>query len=113
MSLKVKFEDQLWTNLSEGEYLYDNTIEDCGPPFSGLKNPEQSALAMSIHPGWLKLMDELEIGDIVTTHTGALGVVTKVYEDRISLLGMIKYEVLIGNEKETFFSINLKKVGNE
>ena len=69
---------------------------------------------MSIHPDWLALMDQLEVGDVVTTHTSeSLVLITKIYQDRISLLGMKKYEVLIGNEKEIFFSINLKKVEKE
>ena len=63
---------------------------------------------MSIHPDWLKMMDQLQIGDIVTTHTGEIGVVTKIYE--LTSLGMKKFEVLVGNNKEVFFSINLKKV---
>jgi uncharacterized protein YkvS len=75
--------------------------------------PRQSILSMSIHPDWIALMDQLEVGDIVTTHTGTIGVITKIHEDRISLLGMRKYEVLIGNEREIFFSINLKKVESE
>jgi len=113
MSLKVKFKDNIWSKLGDNEYAYDNI-----PPFdysfldSGY--PQKTpVLSMSIHPGWLALMDQLEVGDVVTTHTGVIGVITKIYEDRISLLGMRKYEVLMGNERETFFSINLKKVEKE
>ena len=103
MSLKIKFKDDFWTKLKEGDYSYDI------PPISdSVFYPDTPTLKMSIHPGWLKLMDQLEVGDIVTTHTDAIGVVTRVYE--LTSLGMKKYEVLIGNEKEVFFSINLKKV---
>ncbi len=103
MSLKVKFNDKLWIDVEDGDYKYDIT-----PIGDAYLYPDPPTLKMSIHPGWLKLMDRLEIGDIVTTHTGDIGVVTKVYE--ITSLGMKKYEVLIGNQKEIFFSINLKKV---
>ena len=66
---------------------------------------------MSIHPGWLELMDKLEVGDVVTTHKGEIGVVTRIYD--ITSLGMKKYEILIGNTREIFFSINLKKLDKE
>tara|TARA_B100000287_G_C20210139_1_gene613770 strand:- start:39 stop:377 length:339 start_codon:yes stop_codon:yes gene_type:complete len=105
MSLKIKFKDELWTKVLDGDYKYDIT------PITGVEDFDWSttpSLKMSIHPGWLSLMDQLEVGDIVTTHKQDIGVITKVYE--ITSLGMKKYEVLIGNEKEVFFSINLKKV---
>ena len=105
MSLKIKFKDELWCNIKEGDYKYDITPIAAG---DGMIYPDPPTLKMSIHPGWLSLMDKLEVGDLVTTHMGAIGVVTKVYE--ITSLGMKKYEVLIGNDKEIFFSINLKKV---
>ena len=105
MSLKIKFKDELWRNAKEGDYKYDITPISAG---DGMLYPDPPTLKMSIHPGWLALMDKLCVGDLVTTHMGALGVVTKVYE--ITSLGMKKYEVLIGNDKEIFFSINLKKV---
>tara|TARA_X000001388_G_C2126829_1_gene83502 strand:+ start:118 stop:465 length:348 start_codon:yes stop_codon:yes gene_type:complete len=113
MSLKIKFKDNLWSNLESSEYSYDNLPSPHTYPALNMGYPQQSVLSMSIHPDWIALMDQLEVGDVVTTHTGVIGVITKIYEDRISLLGMRKYEVLIGNEREIFFSINLKKVENE
>ena len=68
-------------------------------------------MEMAIHPGWLELMDKLEIGDVVTTYKGDIGIITKIYD--ITSLGMKKYEILIGSEREIFFSINLKKMGNK
>jgi len=113
MSLKIKFKDNLWANLSDNEYSYDNIFVSPTYPPLDVGYPQRSVLSMSIHPDWLALMDQLEIGDVVTTHTGVIGVITRIYEDRISLLGMRKYEVLVGNEREVFFSINLKKVEKE
>ena len=105
MSLKVKFNDKLWIDAKDGDYKYDITPTPTGDAYM---YPDPPSLKMSIHPDWLELMDRLEVGDIVTTHFGDIGVVTKVYN--ITSLGMKKYEVLIGNEKQIFFSINLKKV---
>ena len=113
MSLKIKFKDDLWNNLSDNEYLYDNLPAPGIYPALNLAYPEQSILSMSIHPDWISLMDQLEVGDVVTTHTGVIGVITRIYEDTMSLLGMRKYEVLIGNDRDVFFSINLKKIENQ
>ena len=95
MSLKLKpTGEKLWTEPQDP--LYDLPIET----IRGLVWPEPPTLKMSIHPGWLSLMDQLEVGDVV--------VITKVFE--ITSLGMRKYEVLIGNKKEVFFSMSLKKI---
>ena len=103
MSLKLKpTGEKLWTEPQEP--LYDFPIET----IRGLVWPEPPTLKMSIHPGWLSLMDQLEVGDVVTTHENHVGVITKVFE--ITSLGMRKYEVLIGNKKEVFFSMSLKKI---
>ena len=104
MSFKVNTPESLWSNIDEGDYSYNDTIDQ------GLWT-KPSTLKMSIHPGWLELMDKLEVGDIVTTHKSDIGVVTKIYD--ITSLGMKKYEILIGNEREIFFSINLKKMDKE
>tara|TARA_R110000824_G_scaffold219367_1_gene406243 strand:+ start:1359 stop:1667 length:309 start_codon:yes stop_codon:yes gene_type:complete len=101
VSLKIKLTESLWSNASDGDYSYVNQLDS-------LSN---STLKMSIHPGWLELMDKLEVGDIVTTHKNEIGVVTRIYD--ITSLGMKKYEILIGNTREIFFSINLKKVDEE
>lgn len=108
MSLKIKTQDGLWKNAKEGDYKFDiKPLADGG----GFVWPEAPSLKMSIHPDWLKLMDKLQVGDVVTTHENHVGVVTKVFE--ITSLGMRKYEVLIGNEKEIFFSMSLKKIEEE
>lgn len=104
MSLKIKPSDSLWDNINEGDYSYDDAT-------NGGRWYSNSTLKMSIHPGWLELMDKLEVGDVVTTHKNEIGVVTRIYD--ITSLGMKKYEILIGNEREIFFSINLKKLDKE
>ena len=108
MSLKIKLQEGIWSKVSEGDYSYrdlQNSSTNIRGPFQW---PEYPSLKMSIHPAWLKLMDQLEVGDVVTTHENQVGVITKVSD--ITSLGMKRFEVLIGNEKETFFSINLKKI---
>jgi hypothetical protein len=107
MSLKVKLKDELWTKAKQGDYSFDIKPLAEG---EGFVWPERS-LKMSIHPGWLKMMDQLSVGDVVTTHEGHVGVITKVFE--ITSLGMKKYEVLIGNKKEIFFSMSIKKIEEE
>ena len=103
MSLKIKPSDgKLWTKLQDP--LYDFPYET----IKELEWPARPTLKMSIHPDWLKLMDELKVGDVVTTHDKHVGVITKIYE--LTSLGMRKYEVLIGNKKEIFFSMSLKKI---
>ena len=105
MSLKIKPSGSLWNNVSDGDYNFDDMLN------RGIQWPSTPTLKMSMHPGWLELMDQLEVGDIVTNHRADIGVITKIYD--ITALGMKKYEVLIGNEREIFFSINLKKVDKE
>ena len=104
MSLKIKLTEPLWNNTNEGDYSYNDVVNNG-------RWHSRMPLSMSIHPGWLELMDKLEVGDIVTTHKGEIGVVTRIYD--ITALGMKKYEILIGNTREIFFSINLKKVDEE
>ena len=104
MSLKIKLSDSLWNNINDGDYSYNDVVNNG-------RWHSNSTLKMSIHPGWLELMDKLEVGDVVTTHKGEIGVVTRIYD--ITSLGMKKYEILIGNEREIFFSINLKKLDKE
>ena len=103
MSLKIKPTDgNLWTKLQDSSYKFPmESINE-------LEWPQPPTLKMSIHPDWLRLMDKLQVGDVVTTHENHVGVVTKVFE--ITSLGMRKYEVLIGNKKEIFFSMSLKKI---
>ena len=103
MSLKIKITDEnLWTKLQDPLYsLPFETIRE-------LEWPEPPTLRMSIHPDWLRLMDKLEVGDVVTTHNDQVGVITRIFE--MTSLGMKKYEVLIGNKKEILFSMSLKKI---
>lgn len=108
MSLKIKLKDGTWEKLFEGDYSFNDLYESNISISSPIQWPEYPSLKMSIHPGWLKLMDQLEVGDIVTTHDNHVGVITKVSE--VMSLGMKKFEVLIGNKKEVYFSINLKKI---
>ena len=108
MSLKIKLEEGFWSKISEGDYSYRDLQNSSTNIRGPLQWPEYPSLKMSIHPDWLKLMDQLEVGDVVTTHENQVGVITKVSD--ITSLGMKRFEVLIGNEKETFFSINLKKI---
>lgn len=102
MSLKIKIPDEnIWSKLQDQDYTF---------PHDKMRELEwpQPTLRMSIHPEWLKIMDQLDVGDVVTTHESYVGVITKVFD--ITSLGMRKYEVLIGNKKEIFFSMSLKKI---
>jgi len=104
MSLKIKNPNgKIWIDPKLTSYNYPIEI-------SNIKHQDWSAptLKMSIHPDWLEMMDKLQVGDVVTTHENHVGVITKIYE--ITSLGMRKYEVLIGNKKEIYFSMSLKKI---
>tara|TARA_R100001460_G_scaffold74284_1_gene115344 strand:+ start:288 stop:626 length:339 start_codon:yes stop_codon:yes gene_type:complete len=102
MSLKLKISDiKLWDKLQEGSYTFPSGL------YSDLEWP-QPTLKMSIHPDWLKMMDDLEVGDVVTTHENYVGVITKIFD--VTSLGMKKYQVLIGDKKEIYFSMSLKKI---
>lgn len=110
MSLKIKFKDGIWSKVADDSYSYadfPSTIDVSSP----ITWPEMPSLKMSIHPDWLKIMDELEVGDVVTTHDNQVGVITKVSD--ITALGMKKFEVLVGNDRQIYFSINLKKIEDE
>ena len=91
MSLKVSWESKGW----DEEALRDYVIR---PPI----------IKMGIHPGWTILMDDLEIGDLVTTYEGKIGVVCQILDE--TELEVRRIKVMIEGKSEVFFSFNLKKV---
>ena len=105
-SLKVKLKDDvMWTpSVDSPEYSYD----DLGCSLTSNWNYAGITLKMSIHPDWLKKMDDLEVGDLVTTHEGDIGVISAIMPTKG--LEIKRFEVNIGGKTNIFFSINLKKM---
>jgi hypothetical protein len=77
----------------------------------GLTMPPPVTLRMAIHPFWIEQMDSIDVGDLVTTHTGEVGIVTKVLP--MTELKVKRVEVLIGAKREIYFSMSLKKIEDE
>lgn len=56
---------------------------------------------MSIHPGWLEQMDDLSVGDAVTTHEGEIGIISQILPT--NSLQIKRFEVIVENKVKTFF----------
>lgn len=102
--LKVKIDDVLWTP-SNNDPNWRQSLEDSVNTGWSYANP---TLKMSIHKEWLRQMEALEVGDVVTTHNGDIGIVSKILED--GSLGIKRFEVIIKDKIEIYFSMNLKKI---
>ncbi len=77
----------------------------------GLSMPPPVTIKMAIHPFWLEQMDAIDVGDLVTTNIGEVGIVTKILP--MTELKVKRVEVLIGAKREIFFSMSLKKIEDE
>lgn len=102
--LKIKLDDVMWTPSTNDANWRDalNNALNTGWNYS---NP---TLKMAIHKDWLKEMEALEVGDVVTTHNGDIGIVSKILED--SSIGIKRFEVIVKDKSEIYFSMNLKKI---
>jgi len=100
-----------WKGYADNPVKYGaNVITGDGvkiTPYTGW----ELGISMTLHPEWIKQMDTLEVGDLVTTNEGKTGIVAKAGE--MTELGIKKYEVLIEGKRETLFSLSLKKMEEE
>tara|TARA_E500000318_G_C3382102_1_gene142628 strand:- start:142 stop:474 length:333 start_codon:yes stop_codon:yes gene_type:complete len=105
--LKLKFDDTVWTPSTSDPNWRDNLNNSLNSEW----NYVNTTLKMSIHPGWLEQMDDLDIGDAVTTHEGEIGIISKILP--VTGLQIKRFEVIVENKAKTFFSMNLKKIGKD
>lgn len=91
MSLKIRHESKLWTDKKLADHYKQ-------PP----------ALRMGIHPGWTIMMDDLSVGDLVSTYEGKIGLVSEILDE--TELEVRRIKVIIDGKAEVFFSFNLKKI---
>ena len=103
--LKIKFDDVMWTPSNPDPNWRDNLNNSLSSEW----NYVNTTLKMSIHPGWLEKMDDLDVGDAVTTHEGEIGIISKILPVT-SGLQIKRFEVIVKDKAKTFFSINLKKI---
>ena len=103
--LKVKFDDVMWTPSNSDPNWRDNLNNSLSSEW----NYVNTTLKMSIHPSWLERMDDLNVGDAVTTHEGEIGIISKILPVSHGLQ-IKRFEVIIENKAKTFFSINLKRI---
>ena len=103
--LKIKFDDVTWAPTTSDPNWRDNL--NCS--LNSGWNYVNTTLKMSIHPDWLRQMDELDVGDAVTTHEGEIGIISKIIPTSGGLQ-IKRFEVIVENKLKTFFSINLKKI---
>lgn len=103
--LKLKFDDVMWIPTTSDPNWRDNLNNSLNSDW----NYVNATLKMSIHPDWLRQMDDLDIGDAVTTHEGEIGIISKILPVTGGLQ-IKRFEVIVENKAKTFFSINLKKI---
>jgi len=102
MNPYVDCDINVWISADNPEMLYPYGV-DCTGYY-----PEGDNLQMSIHQGWLDQMEDLSLGDLVSTYDDKIGIITKITNE--TGLGFKVFEVLIEGEKLKYFSINLKKI---
>ena len=102
--LKIKFDDVMWTPSNPDPNWRDNLNNSLSSEW----NYVNTTLKMSIHPDWLRQMDDLDVGDAVTTHEGEIGIISQILPT--NSLQIKRFEVIIEGVVKTFFSINLKKI---
>ena len=103
--LKLKFDDVMWTPSTSDPNWRDNLNKSLNADW----NYVNTTLKMSIHPEWLSQMDDLDVGDAVTTHDGEIGIISKILPTTGGLQ-IKRFEVIVDNQPKTFFSMNLKKI---
>ena len=102
--LKLKFDDFSWTPTRTDPNWRENLNKSLDPNW----NYVNTTLKMSIHPDWLSQMDDLSVGDAVTTHEGEIGIISQILPT--SSLQIKRFEVIVESKVKTFFSMNLKKI---
>ena len=102
--LKLKFDDVMWSPANNDPNWRENLNRSLNSDW----NYVNTTLKMSIHPEWLRQMDDLDIGDAVTTHDGEIGIISKILP--VNGLQIKRFEVIVDNTIKTFFSMNLKKI---
>ena len=71
----------------------------------------EDAIKMSMHPEWKKIMEDLKVGDIVSTYDGKIGIISEVKS--LDSFGFKQFSVLVEGSIKYYFSISLKKIGEQ
>ena len=110
MSLKIKGVNGMWTPKDDETYVYGEL--DCALS-SGNYELHSPAMEIVFHPKWVKKMNEIGVGDVVTDETGRVGLVMK--EERntpgmIKLKNVRRFVVSFSGEEETCHSFVLHRL---
>lgn len=71
----------------------------------------EDAIKMSMHADWKKIMEDLKVGDIVSTFEGKIGIITEVTP--MDSFGFKQFSVLVEGNIKYYFSMSLKKIGEQ
>lgn len=102
MSLKIKLDDNQMWSPEDSSYCYGSLSLS-----SGIVYDADNTFKIQFHPHWMKLMNNLEVGDAVTDEKNRIGLLTK---ELISTMGMKQFVVSFSGEEEVCFSFLLKKI---
>ena len=105
MSLKIKLEDSQMWSPEEADFYYGSMTVS-----SGIVYDTDHTFKVQFHPYWMELMNELEVGDVVTDPKGRVGLLVKEVEANI---GMRQFVTSFSGQEEIFYSFLLRKVGEE
>ena len=105
MSLKIKTDDdQMWAP-EDSLYSYGSLSLS-----SGIVYDADNTFEIQFHPYWMELMNNLEVGDVVTDERNRIGLLTK---ELVTAMGMKQFVVSFSGEEEVCFSFLLKKIEEE
>ena len=102
MSLKIKLDDDQRWAPEEPSYCYGSLTVS-----SGIVYNADHTFRIEFHPHWMNLMNQLEVGDVVTDEKERVGLLTKEVE---TSMGMRQFLVSFAGEEEVCYSFLLKKV---
>lgn len=88
--VSVKDDDFIDPYLTQYESCYDNDM-----------------LGMSLHPEWAALMEDLKVGDPVSTYDNKVGIIIKITDE--TGFGFKVYDVACDGQVEKYFAMNLRK----
>ena len=104
MSLKIKGVNGMWTPKDDETYVYGEL--DCALS-SGNYELHSPAMEIVFHPKWVKKMNEIGVGDVVTDETGRVGLIMKEEKNTpgmIKLKNVRRFLVSFSGEEEVCHS---------
>ena len=111
MSKKIKSDDVMWSPHAADPYIYGDL--DCALSSGGIPTEIGPIAEISFHPKWIKQMNKIEVGDIVTDEDGRVGLVMREEVGKpgiIKISSVRKYLISFSGHEEVCYSFTLSKV---